>query len=233
MKNSSVIDRNGRYLLALINSILDQAQLEAGQVRIVTQPESVRALVEDVVATLKPLVRDKPVTLDAEFASGMPDMVEIDAFRVRQILLNLTGNGIKFTPQGQVRIEVSWHDSRLSISVKDTGPGLSVQAQSRLFTAFAQADDSIAAKHGGTGLGLTSSRERLPGERRNSIRGYLAPGLPHRHLGGPLPCIRLIPRFGIEIVAQHRQRVQAPKELAVDLDGGHAKHTVLYGLVAI
>ena len=159
MKNSSVIDRNGRYLLALINSILDQAQLEAGQVRIVTQPESVRALVEDVVATLKPLVRDKPVTLDAEFASGMPDMVEIDAFRVRQILLNLTGNGIKFTPQGQVRIEVSWHDSRLSISVKDTGPGLSVQAQSRLFTAFAQADDSIAAKHGGTGLGLTISRD--------------------------------------------------------------------------
>ena len=159
IKNSAVIDRNGRHLLALINSILDQAQLEAGQVRIVTQPENVRALVEDVVATLKPLVRDKPVILDAAFASGVPDMVEIDAFRVRQILINLTGNGIKFTLQGQVRIEVSWHDSRLTISVNDTGPGLSVQAQSRLFAAFAQADDSIAAKHGGSGLGLTISRD--------------------------------------------------------------------------
>ena len=159
MKNSEVIDRNGRHLLALINGILDQAQLEAGQVRIVTQPESLRALVSDVVATLMPLVREKPVALEAAFAAGVPDVVEIDAFRVRQILLNLTGNAIKFTPKGQVLIEVSWRDGKLSIAVKDTGPGLSAEAQSRLFTAFAQADDSIAAKHGGTGLGLTISRD--------------------------------------------------------------------------
>ena len=159
MKNSSVIDRNGRHLLALINGILDQAQLEAGQVRIVTQAESLRALVEDVVATLKPLVRDKPVALQAIYEPGLPDVVEIDAFRVRQILLNLTGNAIKFTPQGQVLLDVSWRNGRLSIAVKDTGPGLSTQAQSRLFAAFAQADDSIAAKHGGTGLGLAISRD--------------------------------------------------------------------------
>ena len=159
MKNSEVIDRNGRHLLALINGILDQAQLEAGQVRIVTQPESLRALVGDVVATLMPLVREKPVVLEMAFAAGVPDVVEIDAFRVRQILLNLTGNAIKFTPKGQVLIEVSWRDGTLSIAVKDTGPGLSVEAQSRLFTAFAQADDSIAARHGGTGLGLTISRD--------------------------------------------------------------------------
>jgi signal transduction histidine kinase/AmiR/NasT family two-component response regulator len=159
MKNSSVIDRNGRHLLALINGILDQAQLEAGQVRIVTQAESLRALVEDVVATLKPLVRDKPVALLASYAPGVPDGVEIDAFRVRQILLNLVGNAIKFTEHGQVLLDVSWRDGRLSIAVKDTGPGLSPQAQSRLFAAFAQADDSIAAKHGGTGLGLTISRD--------------------------------------------------------------------------
>ena len=159
MKNSSVIDRNGRHLLALINSILDQAQLEAGQVRIVTQAESLRALVEDVVATLKPLVRDKPLALRATYAHGMPDVVEIDAFRVRQILLNLAGNAIKFTPQGEVLMDASWRDGRLSIAVKDTGPGLSPEAQSRLFAAFAQADDSIAAKHGGTGLGLTISRD--------------------------------------------------------------------------
>ena len=159
MKNSAVIDRNGRHLLALINGILDQAQLEAGQVRIVTQPESLRALVEDVVATLKPLVRDKPVALQATYAHGVPDVVDIDAFRVRQILLNLTGNAIKFTVQGQVLLEVSWRDGKLSISIKDTGPGLSSQAQSRLFAAFAQADDSVAAKHGGTGLGLAISRD--------------------------------------------------------------------------
>jgi signal transduction histidine kinase/AmiR/NasT family two-component response regulator len=158
MKNSAVIDRNGRHLLALINGILDQAQLEAGQVRIVTQAESLHALVEDVVATLKPLVREKPITLQATYARDVPDVVEIDAFRVRQILLNLAGNAIKFTSQGQVLLEVSWRDGKLSIAVKDTGPGLSLQAQSRLFAAFAQADDSIAARHGGTGLGLTISR---------------------------------------------------------------------------
>ncbi len=159
IKNSEVIDRNGRHLLALINGVLDQAQLEAGQVRIVTQAESLRALVEDVLATLKPLVRDKPVTLLATYAHGVPDVMEIDAFRVRQILLNLAGNAIKFTPQGQVLLEVSWRNGNLSIAVKDTGPGMSPQAQSRLFAAFAQADDTIAAKHGGTGLGLAISRD--------------------------------------------------------------------------
>jgi signal transduction histidine kinase/DNA-binding NarL/FixJ family response regulator len=159
VKNSEVIDRNGRHLLALINGILDQAQLEAGQVRIVTQPESLRVLVGDVVATLKPLVRDKAVALEATYASGMPEAVEIDAFRVRQILLNLAGNAIKFTEHGQVVIQVAWSQGMLTITVADTGPGLSAQAQSRLFAPFSQADDTIAAKHGGTGLGLTISRD--------------------------------------------------------------------------
>ncbi len=159
VKNSEVIDRNGRHLLALINGILDQAQLEAGQVRIVTQPENLRVLVGDVVATLKPLVRDKAVALEATYASGMPEAVEIDAFRVRQILLNLAGNAIKFTERGQVVIQVAWRHGVLTITVADTGPGLSAQAQSRLFAAFSQADDTIAAKHGGTGLGLTISRD--------------------------------------------------------------------------
>ena len=158
IKNGAVIDRNGRHLLALINGILDQAQLEAGQVRIVTQPESVRVLVGDVIATLKPLVRDKPVVLDATYASGMPEAVEIDAFRVRQILINLTGNAIKFTERGSVVLNVSWRDGTLTIEVADTGPGMSPEGLSRLFAAFQQADDSIAAKHGGTGLGLTISR---------------------------------------------------------------------------
>lgn len=159
VKNSEVIDRNGRHLLALINGILDQAQLEAGQVRIVTQPESLRVLVGDVVATLKPLVRHKAVVLEATYASGMPEAVEIDAFRVRQILLNLAGNAIKFTERGQVVVQVAWSQGVLTITVADTGPGLSAQAQARLFAPFSQADDTIAAKHGGTGLGLTISRD--------------------------------------------------------------------------
>lgn len=159
IKNSEVIDRNGRHLLALINSILDQAKLEAGQVRIVKQPESVRALVGDVVATMQPLVRDKPVKLEAHYAPGLPDVLEMDAFRIRQILLNMAGNAIKFTERGSVALNVEWDAGVLSIEVADTGPGMSPEGLSRLFVAFQQADDKVAATHGGTGLGLTISRD--------------------------------------------------------------------------
>ena len=159
IKNGEVIDRNGRHLLTLINGILDQAKLAAGQVRIVTHPESVRDLVNDVLATAQPLLQGKPVSLQASFAMGMPDVFEIDAFRVRQILLNLVGNAIKFTGQGTVAVKANWIDASLRIEVADTGPGLSSTALSRLFVAFQQADDSVGATHGGTGLGLTISRD--------------------------------------------------------------------------
>ena len=159
IKNGEIIDRNGRHLLALINSILDQAKLEAGQVRIVTQPESVRALVGDVVATMQPLVRDKPVKLTAVYSDRVPDVLDIDAFRIRQILLNMAGNAIKFTDRGSVTLTVDWADGTLSIEVADTGPGMSPEGLSRLFVAFQQADDKVASTHGGTGLGLTISRD--------------------------------------------------------------------------
>ena len=159
IRNSEVIDRNGRHLMALINGILEQAKLEAGQVRISAQPEHLRAVVDDVVATLQPLVRDKPVTLAAHYGEGVPGTLEMDAFRVRQILLNLTGNAIKFTERGSVMLNVAWLAGRLSVEIADTGPGLSKAALARLFVAFQQADDKVAATHGGTGLGLTISRE--------------------------------------------------------------------------
>ncbi len=159
VNNSQVIDRNGRHLLALINGLLDQAKLEAGQVRIVKQPESLKVLVDDVVTTLRPLLGDKPVKIGAKFAENTPDVVEIDSFRVRQILLNLVGNAIKFTERGTVTIQASWRDAVLSLDVVDTGPGLSPPQMARLFVAFQQAGDSVAKTHGGTGLGLTISRE--------------------------------------------------------------------------
>ena len=159
IRNSEVIDRNGRHLMALINGILEQAKLEAGQVRISAQPEDLHALVDDVVATLQPLVRDKPVTLAARYDEGVPGTLEMDAFRVRQILLNLTGNAIKFTERGSVTLNVAWLAGRLSVEIADTGPGLSKAALARLFVAFQQADDKVAATHGGTGLGLTISRQ--------------------------------------------------------------------------
>ena len=159
VNNSEVIDRNGRHLLALINGILDQAKLEAGQVRIVTQPDSLRVLVNDVLATMRPLGREKSLTLAASFAPDTPEVVEMDAFRMRQVLLNLVGNAVKFTEAGSVEIAVSWASGMLSLEVNDTGPGLTESQQARLFVAFQQASESVAVKHGGTGLGLAICRD--------------------------------------------------------------------------
>lgn len=159
IKNSEVIDRNGRHLLALINGILDQAKLEAGQVYIIRQPDSLRVLVRDVVTTMTPLTGEKSITLEANFAPNTPDIVEMDAFRMRQILLNLVGNAIKFTEKGKVEVAVSWDGGMLSIEVIDTGPGLSKTQQARLFVAFQQASNKVAVKHGGTGLGLAICRD--------------------------------------------------------------------------
>lgn len=156
--NSEVIDRNGKHLLTLINNILDQAKLEAGQVGIVTHPERLAPLIQDVLVTLQPLVRDKPLTLQAKISDRVPEVLLIDAFRVRQILLNLIGNAIKFTERGEVSVEVTWEAGRLDIGVVDKGPGMDASALSRLFIAFQQASDRVAATHGGTGLGLTISQ---------------------------------------------------------------------------
>lgn len=208
IQNCDVIDRNGRHLLALINSILDQAKLEAGQIRIVTQSENVRALVDDVVATLQPLVRQKPVLLEARYATGLPDSLDIDAFRVRQILLNMTGNAIKFTERGSVVLHVDWIDGLLTIAVADTGLGISPKDLSRLFVAFQQADDKVAMTYGGTGLGLTISRElaalmhgnitvtsdvgvgsrfalQLPAQRTSPIDSQEQPSTPQTDTGVP------------------------------------------------
>lgn len=157
--NGEVIDRNSRHLLALINSILDQAKLEAGQVRIVKQPESLKALVNDVMTTMRPQVSGKPFVLEATLDEQTPEVVELDAFRIRQILLNLLSNAIKFTAKGSVRLAVSWTPGRLSFEVIDTGPGMSEEQLDRIFVAFQQANDTDAARFGGTGLGLTISKE--------------------------------------------------------------------------
>ena len=159
VSNSQVIDRNGRHLLALINGILDQAKLEAGQVQIVKQPENVQALVDDVITTLRPLAQNKPLVLSAKGVGQTPQVLEIDSFRVRQVLLNLLGNALKFTLSGSVTLEVSWALNLLTFKIIDTGPGLSPEQLKRLFVAFQQANDTDAARHGGTGLGLTISRE--------------------------------------------------------------------------
>jgi signal transduction histidine kinase/ActR/RegA family two-component response regulator len=155
---TGLVDKNSQHLLSLINNILDQARIEAGQMNIVPEPTLLRDVVEDVAATLAPLAQQKNLTLTTSYADGMPDAFMFDGFRLRQVLLNLAGNAIKFTERGNVALNCKWKDSTLDIEIADTGPGMSAEALQRIFIAFEQADDQVAKAHGGSGLGLTISK---------------------------------------------------------------------------
>lgn len=148
----------GAHLLTLINNLLDQAKIEAGQMSVERESTRIRALLEDFRNTLDALALEKNLALLLVCRERVPVEVSIDGLRLTQILLNLTGNAIKFTERGEVRVEVDWQDGSLQIDVVDTGPGMDEQALARIFVAFSQADATITRDHGGTGLGLTISR---------------------------------------------------------------------------
>ncbi len=172
------IRRAGQSLLALINDVLDLSQIEAG--RIPLQPASFapRRLVEDVIDMFALEAEAKSLRLEAFYAASMPERFVGDQARLRQIVLNLVGNAIKFTATGSVRIEVSaamavaetaavetasaameGGSSVLRIEVADTGPGIAESEHARIFTAFQQGDDSSSRAHPGSGLGLKISSE--------------------------------------------------------------------------
>ncbi len=155
---TQVIAKNSDHLMTLINNMLDQSKLEAGQIKINVAPARAREAVEDVVTTLSTLARDKHLGLTAIFHSALPPVLELDVFRLRQILINLIGNAIKFTQRGGVTVDTQWRDGQLQIAVVDTGPGIPPSAMQRIFEPFQQGTDSTERVHGGTGLGLSISR---------------------------------------------------------------------------
>jgi signal transduction histidine kinase/ActR/RegA family two-component response regulator len=143
-------------LLALINDVLDFSKLEAGHVEMEPRPLSIVRLVEEVRGLLSLQAAAKGVALKLDLDPDAPPFVSGDLSRLRQVLVNLTGNAVKFTEQGQVLLSVryDYELQRLRVAVADTGPGISPEALPRLFERFAQADVSINRTHGGTGLGL-------------------------------------------------------------------------------
>ena len=154
------IRRNGEHLLSIINDILDISKIEAGKMtveRIAVEP--VR-LIDDVVALMGVKSQAKGLRLVAEFLTPMPATLDTDAVRLRQILVNLVGNAIKFTEHGGVTLRIACDPTaeRLVCEVEDTGIGLSPNALGRLFGAFEQADTSTTRRFGGTGLGLRISK---------------------------------------------------------------------------
>ena len=155
------IRRAGERLLRLVNDALDLARIESGKLALDPQPFDPRALVDETVALMAPLARQKGLAFNAEVAPELPAALVGDADRIAQILTNLLANAIKFTEEGRVTLRVGMlAPSGLTLEVADTGPGLSEEQAGRLFRRFEQAEGArTAARYGGSGLGLAICQE--------------------------------------------------------------------------
>lgn len=160
----TIIRRSGRQLLEMLNNMLDFSKLEAGRVELDRRPFPILGLLSEVVEQTAASAQAKGLDFVVEPVGCVPETVVADGPKLRQILLNLVSNAIKFTRQGGVRIHVETDFGRgehgnLLIRVEDTGPGISADVRRRLFQPFMQGDSSVSREYGGTGLGLVISRE--------------------------------------------------------------------------
>ena len=174
------IRRNGDHLLAVVGDILDLARIDAGQFAIVPADVVVADLVHDVVRLLAVRAAAQGIALDhvvADAAARLP--VRTDPVRVRQVLLNIVGNAVKFTERGGVRVSVRAHEDggqvRFAIEVRDSGPGIAPEDLERIFEPFVQSDAGQGHRHGGTGLGLSISRN-LAGLLGGTMTALSQPG---------------------------------------------------------
>jgi signal transduction histidine kinase len=153
-KSLEAISRSARHLTALVEAVLDEARLDAGQVELRETEFDLHELLESLSAMMAPMAADKELSFSCLIDEAVPRRIYADEVRLRQILINLLGNAIKFTVDGGIQIMTTYADGRLVSSVADTGPGISIEDQERVFQAFergAQASDT------GAGLGLTIS----------------------------------------------------------------------------
>ncbi|MDB5324410.1 MAG: luxQ 3 [Phycisphaerales bacterium] len=157
-----IIRRNGRHLMALINDILDISKIEAEKMTVERIPCDLPNLVIDVASLMRPKTVDKGLDFTVNFEGSIPQTILTDALRLKQILVNLLGNAIKFTHKGRIELRVGCKPkeggSEIHFHLSDTGIGMTPEQVQRLFQPFNQADDSMTRKYGGTGLGLTISK---------------------------------------------------------------------------
>ena len=162
MTYAKAVKTSGDALLALIEELLDYSKIEAGKIDLESRPFTLTSLIEEITELLAPRAQARKLEIAAYVDDRLPAQVVGDAARLRQVLLNLAGNAIKFTAAGGVALIVEpgiW-PNEISFLVRDTGIGIAPEAQARIFREFEQADDRIARSHGGTGLGLSIS-ERI------------------------------------------------------------------------
>jgi signal transduction histidine kinase len=151
------LEKNGSHLLRLINDVLDISKIEAGQLDLVLEDYSFQETAHMVVTSLEPLATEKELDLKTRIAPELPSG-KGDQQRIAQVLVNLIGNAIKFTEQGEIIVDISLADGRFLVKVSDTGPGLSDLEKDYVFSEFYQADRKSTRSKGGSGLGLSIAK---------------------------------------------------------------------------
>jgi len=147
-------------LLSLINGLLDLAKIEAGKMELTLEEVDVKSVIDDVMDLVRPSAESKTLTVSAEIPRALPS-AWADRGRVRQVLVNLVANAVKFTERGGIAVRATAVDGWITVAVADTGVGISAEAQSFIFDEFRQADSSTTRKYGGTGLGLAISKRLI------------------------------------------------------------------------
>jgi CheY-like chemotaxis protein len=153
-----IIAVSGESLLGLINAILDLSKIEAGRMEIDNHPFSVTGVADAVASMLRAKAEQKGIGFHVDLAADAEGSFIGDSLRIRQVLLNLADNAVKFTERGEVRVRIERYPSGLRFEVADTGIGIADEARDKLFSSFSQVDASTTRKFGGTGLGLVISK---------------------------------------------------------------------------
>lgn len=160
----ATIRRNGEHLMSVINDILDISKIEAGRMTVETLACSPTQIIADVASLMRPKAQEKGLTLNVKYEGAVPSEIKSDPTRLKQILVNLIGNAVKFTKEGTVSLSAKLEEgtgngrSFMLFEIRDSGIGMTPDQQSKLFKPFAQADETMNRRFGGTGLGLAISR---------------------------------------------------------------------------
>ncbi|MBE0670318.1 MAG: GAF domain-containing protein [Anaerolineales bacterium] len=156
-----LIQKNGQHLLHLINDVLDMAKIESGKLNLIIEKFNLHEIMEDVASITSSLAHEKDISLHIDADSDHEVEINADRNRLRQVMINLVNNAMKFTEKGKISIRIAREDSNILISVKDTGIGIHPSQLEAVFQEFTQVDSSTTRKVGGTGLGLPISRRLI------------------------------------------------------------------------
>ena len=154
----AAIQRNSQHLSRLVDDVLDLSQIEAGRMALLKEWVTLQEIIDEAILAVRALYQSKGLYLETEYPPDLPP-VFCDSTRIRQVILNLLSNAGRFTEQGGVRIKVECEEDAVVISITDTGPGITMEDQEKLFMPFFQIDGSIRRLHGGSGLGLSISKQ--------------------------------------------------------------------------